>query len=56
LAKKTGLQGGPSTGTNLYGSLKLICNMKRHHEKGAVVTLVCDKAERCAYHGWMASW
>lgn len=45
-AQLTGLQAGPSTGTNLWGVWQLIAQMIQRGESGSVVTLMCDGAER----------
>lgn len=37
---------GGSTGTNIYGVARVVSNMIRNGEKGAVVTLICDSGER----------
>ncbi|EDP57255.1 PLP-dependent cysteine synthase family protein [Vibrio sp. AND4] len=37
---------GASTGTNVYGALKLACAMKQRGKTGSVVTLLCDSGER----------
>ncbi|ABM00030.1 PLP-dependent cysteine synthase family protein [Shewanella amazonensis] len=41
-----GRKTGPSTGTNLYGALKLASQMKARGETGSIVTLICDPGER----------
>lgn len=46
LAEHTGLRAGASTGTNLYGALKLVCEMRSRGETGSVVTLLCDRGDR----------
>ncbi|EOX1764112.1 PLP-dependent cysteine synthase family protein [Vibrio cholerae] len=46
LEKILGRKAGASTGTNLYGSLQLACEMKRRGEQGSIVTLLCDSGER----------
>ena len=37
---------GPSTGTNLWGSLQIIAGMRTAQQTGSVVTLICDGGER----------
>jgi cysteine synthase A len=37
---------GPSTGTNLWGSLQIIAGMRAAQQTGSVVTLICDGGER----------
>jgi cysteine synthase A len=53
----TGLHAGPSTGTNVYGALALICEMRESGQAGSVVTLLCDRGDRYAdsYYddGWV---
>ncbi|WP_018155152.1 PLP-dependent cysteine synthase family protein [Demetria terragena] len=46
LKRRTGIQAGASTGTNLYGALLLACEMRAAGRAGSIVTLVCDHAER----------
>ena len=37
---------GGSTGTNLYATLKIACEMQRASQCGSIVTLICDLGER----------
>ena len=37
---------GGSTGTNVYGALKLAAEMQAAGEKGSIVTMICDSGER----------
>lgn len=39
---------GPSTGTNLWGALRIVAEMLSDGEKGSVVMLMCDQGERYA--------
>ncbi|WP_019630030.1 PLP-dependent cysteine synthase family protein [Actinomadura atramentaria] len=48
-ADVTGLAVGGSTGTNLWGAALLISEMRERGERGSVVTLICDGAERYAH-------
>ena len=48
LTERTGLRGGGSTGTNLYGVLRLACEMAASGERGSIVSLLCDGSERYA--------
>jgi cysteine synthase A len=48
LGERTGLRAGGSTGTNLYGVLRLACELKEQGESGSIVSLLCDGAERYA--------
>lgn len=41
-----GRKAGASTGTNLWGALKLAEEMKARGEQGSIVTLLCDSGER----------
>jgi cysteine synthase A len=41
-----GRKAGASTGTNLFGVLKLAVEMQTRGEKGSIVTLLCDSGER----------
>ena len=45
-SRVTGRLVGGSTGTNLWGSLRLAAEMRRTGEKGSIVTLLCDGGER----------
>jgi cysteine synthase A len=49
---------GPSTGTNLWGALQLMCEMHDAGEVGSVVTLICDGGGRyldtCFDESWLA--
>jgi cysteine synthase A len=42
----TGRLVGGSTGTNLWGSLRLAAEMRRTGARGSIVTLLCDSGER----------
>lgn len=46
LEKIVGRKAGASTGTNLYGALQLVSEMKQRGEQGSIVTLLCDSGER----------
>ena len=48
LAERTGLRAGGSTGTNLYGALRLGCELKARGEGGSIVSLLCDGGDRYA--------
>lgn len=58
LASRAGITAGGSTGTNLYGALRLACEMVDAGERGSIVTLCCDHADRyaCTYGDdtWLA--
>ncbi len=55
----TGRMVGGSTGTAMWGALKLVARMRAAGETGSVVTLLCDGGERYAdtYYddGWLAA-
>ena len=59
LADVLGRRAGGSTGTNLWGSLCLVAEMRARGETGSVVTLLCDGGERYAHtlydDGWLAA-
>ena len=59
LQDRTGIRAGGSTGTNLYGSLRIACEMRAAGVAGSIVTLMCDPRERYvrtyADDGWLAS-
>nr|BFE59907.1 PLP-dependent cysteine synthase family protein [Dactylosporangium thailandense] len=44
LAATTGWSVGPSTGTNLWGALRIAHGMRRRGETGSIATLICDGA------------
>tara|TARA_R110001583_G_scaffold67490_7_gene192895 strand:- start:4407 stop:5426 length:1020 start_codon:yes stop_codon:yes gene_type:complete len=46
LETQLGYKVGPSTGTNMVGVLKLASDMQAKGEKGAIVTLLCDRGGR----------
>jgi cysteine synthase A len=48
LRARTGLRAGASTGTSLYGVLRLACEMKAAGQAGSIVSLLCDGADRYA--------
>jgi len=52
----TGRLVGGSTGTALWGALKLVAQMHSAGEQGSVVTLLCDGGERYAHTYYDDSW
>lgn len=56
LHEHSGLCAGASTGTNLYGALKLVCEMRAAGRRGSVVTLVCDRGDRYPDTYYSDSW
>lgn len=42
----SGRKAGPSTGTNLWGTLQVAKRMQANNETGSIVTLMCDGGER----------
>ena len=46
LEKNIGRKAGASTGTNLFGTLKIASGMQERGEQGSIVTLLCDAGER----------
>ncbi len=48
LLRECGLSCGPSTGTAMYGVLRLACEMRAAGRAGSVVTLLCDDGNRYA--------
>ena len=48
LHDKFGRRYGGSTGTNLYGALRIVAEMHDRRQAGAVVTLICDSGDRYA--------
>jgi cysteine synthase A len=58
LGERFGIQAGPSTGTNVYGALRLACELRERGESGSIVTLMCDRVDRYGAtfcdDGWLA--
>ena len=58
LEQATGRKAGPSTGTNLWGALKVAEQMRVQGLAGSIVTLLCDGGDRYlqTYHDsqWVA--
>jgi cysteine synthase A len=52
----TGRSVGGSTGTAMWGALRLIAQMHRDGEPGSVVTLLCDGGERYAHTYYNDDW
>jgi cysteine synthase A len=54
-----GRRAGGSTGTNVWGALALVAEMREQGRRGSVVTLLCDGGERYAHtlydDAWLAS-
>jgi cysteine synthase A len=48
VAERAGRSVGGSTGTNVWGALQLVAEMRARGERGSVVTLICDGGERYA--------
>lgn len=48
LRHRLGVSAGPSTGTNVFGALRIACEMGAGHEAGSIVTLMCDSGARYA--------
>jgi cysteine synthase A len=48
LAATTGWRGGPSTGTNLWGALRLAARLRRLGRRGTIATLICDHGDAYA--------
>lgn len=52
----TGYEPGPSTGTNLVGAMRLLAEMHRKKEEGAIVTIICDDGKRYRDSYYDAQW
>jgi cysteine synthase A len=52
----TGRRVGASTGTNLWGALRLACEMSATGEQGSIVTLICDSGDRYGHTYFSESW
>jgi cysteine synthase len=46
LNHRLGISAGPSTGTNVFGALRLACEMCADQAAGSIVTLMCDSGAR----------
>jgi cysteine synthase len=46
LHHRLGISAGPSTGTNVFGALRLACEMRADQSAGSIVTLMCDSGAR----------
>ena len=46
LNHRLGISVGPSTGTNVFGALRIACEMCVDQESGSIVTLMCDSGAR----------
>jgi len=56
LYRRTGHRAGGSTGTNLWGALRLVAEMRDRGRSGSVVTLLCDGGERYAHSYYSDAW
>ena len=56
LCATTGRRAGGSTGTNLWGSLQLACEMRAAGERGSIVTLLCDRGDRYEHSVYSEAW
>jgi cysteine synthase A len=52
----TGRLAGGSTGTALWGALRLVAEMRANGDAGSVVTLLCDGGERYGNTYYDDSW
>ena len=48
VSARTGRSVGGSTGTNVWGALTLVAEMRERGERGSVITLICDGGDRYA--------
>ena len=46
LRRRLGISAGPSTGTNVFGALRIACEMRADRVAGSIVTLMCDSGAR----------
>lgn len=47
---------GGSTGTNVYGALRLVAEMLAHGQTGSVVSMICDSGERYLHSYYNRDW
>jgi len=55
-SRVTGRLVGGSTGTNLWGSLRLAAEMRRTGTRGSIVTLLCDSGDRYSNTYYNDAW
>ena len=53
---RTGRSVGGSTGTNVWGALQLVSEMRARGERGSIVTLICDGGDRYAATYYNDAW
>ncbi|MCK9895537.1 PLP-dependent cysteine synthase family protein [Frankia sp. AgB32] len=56
LQTTSGRRAGPSTGTNLWGAVRLACELAAAGREGSVVTLLCDGGDRYADSYYSPAW
>ena len=56
LERVLGRRCGGSTGTNVYGAISLMAEMRAAGESGSVATLICDGGERYSETYYNAAW
>ena len=56
LFQVTGRRAGGSTGTNLWGALRLACELRASGRGGSIVTLLCDGGERYGQSVYSNEW
>jgi cysteine synthase A len=56
VSERTGRSVGGSTGTNVWGALQLVAEMRSRGERGSIVTLICDGGERYADTYYSDAW
>jgi cysteine synthase A len=56
LFRTTGRRAGGSTGTNLWGALRLACELRADGRTGSIVTLLCDSGNRYEHTVYSDEW
>jgi cysteine synthase A len=56
VSERTGRSVGGSTGTNVWGALQIVAEMRASGEQGSIVTLICDGGERYAGTYYNDAW
>ena len=56
VSARTGRSVGGSTGTNVWGALRLVAEMLEGGERGSLVTLICDGGDRYAGTYYSDAW
>ena len=56
VSKRLGRRVGGSTGTNFIGVLEIARRMQASHQRGSIVTILCDSGERYSHSYYNPEW